>query len=100
MRSHVVIPEQEPQMVQEIKVQEDRNNKKIKTQKEEYVSVGNDYYDPTPEPKVKLQPIKAQKIADRNQKVNVMYHDGRVLRDVKFKKIEDDLASNKCVLID
>jgi preprotein translocase subunit SecA len=100
MRSHVVVPEQEPQIVQEIKVQEDRNNKKIKTQKEEYISVGNDYYDPTPEPKVKLQPIKAQKIADRNQKVNVMYHDGRVLRDVKFKKIEDDLASNKCVLID
>ncbi|MCU0436375.1 MAG: preprotein translocase subunit SecA [Raineya sp.] len=100
MRSHVVVPEQEPQMVQEIKVQENQN-KKIKMQKEEYISsASNEYYDPTPEPEVKLQPMKSQKIADRNQKVNVMYHDGKVLRDVKYKKVEEDLANNKCVLID
>jgi preprotein translocase subunit SecA len=100
MRSHVVVPEQEPQMVQEIKVQENQS-KKIKMQKEEYISsASNEYYDPTPEPEVKLQPMKSHKIADRNQKVNVMYHDGKVLRDVKYKKVEEDLAANKCVLID
>jgi len=102
MRAHVVIPEQEQPMTQEIKVPTNQqNNKKIKTQKEEYTSsASNEYYDPTPEPEVKLQPMKSHKIADRNQKVNVMYHDGKVLRDVKYKKVEEDLASNKCVLID
>jgi preprotein translocase subunit SecA len=101
MRADVVEIEQPREFTQEIKVQKESQNKKIKTQKEDFLSAMTDeYYDPTPETPVKQQPIRVQKIADRNQKVNVMYQDGTVVRDVKYKKVEADLAANKCVLID
>ena len=40
------------------------------------------------------------KIASRNQRVNVQYADGSVKKDVKFKTVEEDLKSNKCVIIE
>ncbi|MEM6643932.1 MAG: preprotein translocase subunit SecA [Bacteroidota bacterium] len=46
------------------------------------------------------QPVQSQKIASRNQRVNVQYADGSVKKDVKFKTVEDDIKNNKCVLID
>ena len=46
------------------------------------------------------QPAQSQKIAGRNQRVNVQYADGSVKKDVKYKTVEDDIRSNKCVLID
>jgi preprotein translocase subunit SecA len=46
------------------------------------------------------KPIKSEKIMGRNDRVNVQYPDGTVLKDVKFKKVEEDLKANKCVLID
>ena len=47
----------------------------------------------------KQQPIRAQKIANRNEKVTVQYMDGRVVRDVKYKTVEDDVLNNRCVLL-
>ena len=52
-----------------------------------------------PEPE-KVMPVRAQKIASRNDKVNVRYHDGRVVRDVKFKNVEQDVANNRCIIIE
>ena len=46
------------------------------------------------------QPAQTQKIASRNQRVNVQYADGSVKKDVKYKTVEDDLKNNRCVLID
>lgn len=46
------------------------------------------------------QPVQSQKIASRNQRVNVQYADGSVKKDVKYKTVEDDIKNNKCVLID
>ena len=46
------------------------------------------------------QPAQSQKIASRNQRVNVQYADGSVKKDVKYKTVEEDLKNNKCVLID
>ena len=41
-----------------------------------------------------------RKILDRNDKVSVKYKaDGKVISDVKYKKVEDDLISGKCELI-
>jgi hypothetical protein len=41
-----------------------------------------------------------RKIYDRNEKVSVKYKaDGKVISDVKYKKVEDDLISGKCELI-
>ena len=41
-----------------------------------------------------------RKIYDRNDKVSVKYKaDGNILKDIKYKKVEDDLISGKCELI-
>jgi preprotein translocase subunit SecA len=48
----------------------------------------------------KIMPIKSQKTVGRNDKVSVRYNDGRVLKDVKYKSVEDDIRTNKCVLIE
>ncbi|TAD98883.1 MAG: preprotein translocase subunit SecA [Bacteroidetes bacterium] len=44
------------------------------------------------------QPLKSNKVADRNDKVTVRYHDGTTKTD-KFKKLEEDLKNNRCVLV-
>ncbi|MCU0329317.1 MAG: DUF1186 domain-containing protein [Chitinophagales bacterium] len=37
---------------------------------------------------------------NRNERVNVRYQDGRVEKDVKFKKIEEDFQNGLCEIID
>lgn len=54
---------------------------------------------PRPEPQ-KVMPVKSEKVASRNDKVSVQYHDGRVLKDVKYKKVEDDIRYGRCVVIE
>lgn len=54
---------------------------------------------PAAEPE-KIMPAHSQKLAGRNERVSVQYNDGRVLKDVKFKSVEDDLLHNRCVLIE
>jgi preprotein translocase subunit SecA len=51
-------------------------------------------------PQEKVQPVKSEKIANRNDKVTVQYTDGRVLKDVKYKKVEEDIRNNRCIIID
>jgi len=51
-------------------------------------------------PQEKVMPVKSEKIAGRNDRVTVKYADGRVVKDVKFKKVEDDLKNNKCIIIE
>ena len=46
------------------------------------------------------QPIKSQKIFGRNSKVSVRYEDGRILEDIKFKKVENDINADKCKIIE
>ncbi|TLU97978.1 preprotein translocase subunit SecA [Dyadobacter luticola] len=53
-----------------------------------------------PESTTKAQPVRQIKIADRNQKVSVQYRDGRILRDVKFKKVEQEVKNGECVVIE
>jgi preprotein translocase subunit SecA len=48
---------------------------------------------------VRQQPVRAIKVADRNQKVTVQYRDGRVLKDVKYKKVEQDVENGTCVVV-
>lgn len=47
----------------------------------------------------KTMPVRAIKIADRNQKVTVQYRDGRVVKDVKYKKVEHEVERGDCVVI-
>jgi preprotein translocase subunit SecA len=51
-------------------------------------------------PQEKVMPLKSERVANRNDKVSVQYPDGRVLRDVKYKKVEEDIKSNKCIVIE
>ncbi len=53
-----------------------------------------------PAPAPKPQPIRAERLPDRNAPVNVQYYDGRVERGVKFKKVEEDVKMGRAVLID
>jgi preprotein translocase subunit SecA len=48
----------------------------------------------------KQTPVRAQHIANRNDKVNVQYMDGTVKRDVKYKSVEQDVQSGRAVLVD
>lgn len=48
----------------------------------------------------KVMPVKSEKVAGRNDKVTVQYQDGRVEKDVKYKKVEDDIKAGKCIVIE
>lgn len=48
----------------------------------------------------KAQPARVEKVANRNERVSVRYYNGEVKRDVKFKTVEDDIMSNRCVIVD
>ncbi len=48
----------------------------------------------------KSQPVKADKIANRNDRVTVRYFNGELKRDVKFKTVEEDILANRCVVVD
>jgi preprotein translocase subunit SecA len=95
------IPVQEPEQVHEAHQQK---RQKLREQKEESRSLlqGGDgppqaHSQPREE---KVMPVKSEKIANRNDKVNVQYADGRVMKDVKYKKVEDDIKNGKCIVIE
>jgi preprotein translocase subunit SecA len=54
----------------------------------------------TDRPPVQKAPAKSEKIHGRNDRVTVQYQDGKVMKDVKFKKVEDDVKNNRCVIIE
>jgi preprotein translocase subunit SecA len=97
------IPVQEPEQVQEARAQ--RTKVRLNEQKEESRSLlsgggSQQQAQPNRPPQEKVMPVKSDKIAGRNDKVSVQYPDGRVMRDVKYKKVEDDIINNRCIIID
>jgi preprotein translocase subunit SecA len=98
------IPVQEPEQVQEARAPQRRA--RLNEQKEESRSLlsggGGQAQQPQPNrpPQEKVMPVKSEKVAGRNDKVSVQYPDGRVLRDVKYKKVEDDIRNNRCIIIE
>jgi preprotein translocase subunit SecA len=97
------IPVQEPDQVQEARAP--RSRVRLNEQKEESKSLlsgggGQPQAQQNRPPQEKVMPVKSDKLAGRNDKVSVQYTDGRVLRDVKYKKVEDDLLNNRCIIID
>ncbi len=49
---------------------------------------------------VNVKPLSSQRIAKRNQRVTVRYKDGAVKANVKYKTVEEDIASKKCILVE
>ena len=48
----------------------------------------------------KVDPVKSDKMAGRNDRVSVQYADGTVKKNVKFKTVEEDIKASRCVLIE
>ena len=100
MKADIPLREQE-------QVQEARTQKRVKLseQKEESRSLlqGGGQQPQAPQqrpPEEKIMPVKSERVAGRNDKVTVQYPDGRVLKDVKYKKVEDDIQAGKCIVIE
>ncbi|RAW03386.1 preprotein translocase subunit SecA [Pseudochryseolinea flava] len=98
------LPVQQPDQVQEAR-QPQRAKVRLNEQKEESKSLLSGGGAPQQAQQnrpaqEKVMPVKSDKLANRNDKVSVQYTDGRVLRDVKYKKVEDDLLNNRCIIID
>ena len=94
------LPDQRPEDVHEARTQ--RTKQRLNEKKEESRSIlsgGGSPQGPAREVE-KTAPIKSQRIAGRNDRVSVQYADGSVKKDVKFKTVEQDIAQNKCVMID
>jgi preprotein translocase subunit SecA len=94
------VPVEEPDEVQEARRQR-RARQNVKETKEESRSVlqGPQADSRTRPPVEKMAPVKSDKMVGRNDKVSVQYMDGRVVKDIKYKKVEEDIKNNKCVII-
>ncbi len=46
-----------------------------------------------------VAPRKSEKAYGRNDRVSVQYTNGNVKKDIKYKSVEEDVASGKCVII-
>src|SRR5260221_2486528 len=94
------IPVQEPDEVHEAHTQK---RQKLREQKDESRSLlqgGGQSQQAEQQVQEKVMPIKSEKIANRNDKVSVQYPDGRVMKDVKYKKVEEDIKSGRCIVIE
>ncbi|QDH78762.1 preprotein translocase subunit SecA [Echinicola soli] len=47
-----------------------------------------------------VAPRKSEKAYGRNDRVSVQYSNGNVKKDVKYKSVEQDISSGKCVVIE
>ncbi len=92
------IPVEEADDVQA--AQNQRTSRNYNEQKEESRSALAGPQSGNRPPVQKTQPVQAQKVASRNQRVNVQYADGSVKKDVKFKTVEDDIKNNRCVIVE
>ncbi len=94
------IPIREADQVQEAR---QAKRQKLSEKKEESRSLlqgGGQPQAPQRQVEEKVMPVKSEKVAGRNDKVSVQYPDGRVLKDVKFKKVEDDVKAGRCIVIE
>jgi preprotein translocase subunit SecA len=103
------IPVQDSEEVREARRQRQVQQQKLQISKEEVHSsleAGQKASPESPMPAVppppveKVAPIRSTRVANRNDLVSVQYRDGSIKKDVKFKKVEEDLRNNRCVLIE
>ncbi len=93
------LPVQQADEVQEAR--RERRRQKLQEKKDEsrslLASSGGGQSRP---PVQKPSPIKSEKSVGRNEKVTVQYTDGTIKKDIKYKKVEEDIKNNKCILIE
>ena len=93
------IPEEQPQQANAPQIQERRALKENKADTNSSLSGQQAADTNTQEPR-EVQQLKSQKTFGRNDRVSVQYLDGAVVSDVKFKTVEDDVMSNKCIVLE
>ena len=96
------LPVREPDEVHEARHQR-RQQQRYRETKEESRSLlqGEAAADTRNRPPIeKPMPRKVDHTTGRNDRVTVQYADGTILRDVKFKKVEEDVLNNRCVIIE
>ena len=94
------IPTAQPEQVQEAHTQKRQRFQEQKDESRSLLSGGGGNQETRQREEAKVMPAKSEKIAGRNDKVTVQYSDGRVVKDVKYKKVEDDIQSGKCIVIE
>jgi preprotein translocase subunit SecA len=94
------IPLQEPDHIQEARAQKRQRFSEQKDESHSLLQGGGGEQAPAAHVEQKVLPVKSEKVAGRNDKVTVQYPDGRVLKDVKYKKVEDDIKSGRCIVIE
>ncbi len=97
------IPVRDPDEVQEA-ANRRRQKESYKTSKEESKSLlsggGGSPEGGQRKPVERSMPVKSEKVYGRNDRVTVQYTDGSVKKDVKFKSVEEDINSNRCVVLE
>lgn len=98
------LPVQQPEQVQEARAarkQQPSQQQKLKESKEDSGSLldrsSTSRNRPPAEP---VQPVRAEKVAGRNDRVSVQYSDGSIKKNVKYKTVEEDIKNNRCVIVD
>ncbi|MDX2195157.1 MAG: preprotein translocase subunit SecA [Cytophagales bacterium] len=76
-----------------------RQTQKLRESKDEVHSSIDSRQDRPAISQEKIMPVRSQKIYGRNDIVKVQYHDGSVKED-KYKKVEDDIANNRCIVLE
>lgn len=96
--TRATIPTEDPNRVQEARSSSRQSYNESKAESKSALAGRQDTRNRPPVEKV--APIKSEKVFGRNDRVSVQYPDGTVKKDVKFKSVEEDIKSSKCVLID
>ena len=86
-----------PDVVQEVLYTDDHMPLQESKQSVESLLYTNEQF---PSANMTVKPLKSQKIAQRNQRVTVRYANGQIKENVKFKTVEEDIASEKCVVVE
>ena len=94
------IPVQEPERVQEARANKRQRFSEQKDESRSLLDGGGNAPAQENQVEQKVMPVKSEKVAGRNDKVTVQYPDGRVLKDVKYKKVEDDIKGGRCIVIE
>jgi len=65
-----------------------------------YATVSEADIDVVAQQQMRREPLKAEKIANRNDRVTVKYMNGELKKDVKYKTVEDDILAGRCMVVD
>jgi preprotein translocase subunit SecA len=94
------IPIQEADEVHEAHAQKRQRLREQKDESRSLLQGGGQAPQAETQVQEKVMPMKSEKIANRNDKVSVQYPDGRVMKDVKYKKVEEDIKNGRCIVIE